>query len=191
MKVETAAVILAGGKSSRMGQNKALLPWQGARLVDYVAGVAKEAGIADIYVSGEAGGYSTIPDSLPHQGPVGGICSSIGRLYPAYEHVLFLPVDMPLLTPGILQILLKQESPGDARYFDGHPIPCFLRLNEQVYSYTAGIQRLLENGTRCSVQQFLNGLDSRTLYADTHVTALTNTNTPQEWSEAACESAHQ
>lgn len=38
MKVECAA-ILAGGQSSRMGRDKALLPWQGQPLVAHIAAI--------------------------------------------------------------------------------------------------------------------------------------------------------
>ncbi|MFO1242050.1 MAG: NTP transferase domain-containing protein [Rickettsiales bacterium] len=44
---ELAAVILVGGKSSHMGQDKASLPYKGKRLVDVVAKVVREAGIEE------------------------------------------------------------------------------------------------------------------------------------------------
>ncbi len=46
----TAAILLAAGESSRMGQPKALLPWAGATLIDYQVGELAAAGVDDIVV---------------------------------------------------------------------------------------------------------------------------------------------
>ena len=54
---DVAAVILVGGKSSRMGQDKALLPYKGKRLVDVVADTIRAAGISRVYVSGKIAEY--------------------------------------------------------------------------------------------------------------------------------------
>ena len=67
---DLAAVILVGGKSSRMGHNKASLPYKGKRLVDVIAEVVREAGIENIYVSGEIDGYISLPDLLADRGPM-------------------------------------------------------------------------------------------------------------------------
>ena len=40
--MRAGAVVLAGGRSSRMGRPKALLDWHGATAVEHVVGVARE-----------------------------------------------------------------------------------------------------------------------------------------------------
>ena len=51
-----SAVILAGGKSSRMGRDKAWLEFRGHTLLARQIGIARETGAAEIMVSGRAGG---------------------------------------------------------------------------------------------------------------------------------------
>jgi molybdopterin-guanine dinucleotide biosynthesis protein A len=191
-QVSTAGVILVGGKSSRMGSNKALLPWQGRRLVDGIADILDAAGIADIYVSGIVDGFNTIPDLLPHQGPVGGICASVMQLVPSYARLVFVPVDMPLLSTDCLHALLDDDGTSDAQHFDGHPLPCLLALNERTLAYTRHVQQHITNGGSYSVKRYLEGLKTRALPVPMAMERdLTNTNTPEEWQEATHEPAYQ
>ena len=76
---DLSAVILAGGKSSRMGKAKALLPFDGKPLITHLVDRLAER-FADIVVV--AAPDRTLPvlpvafvsDEVAHQGPVGGIC---------------------------------------------------------------------------------------------------------------------
>jgi molybdopterin-guanine dinucleotide biosynthesis protein A len=176
-----AGVILAGGKSSRMGENKALLPWRGGRLIDYVAGVLRNAGITDIYVSGEIVGYTNIPDSLPHQGPVGGICASIEFLQDKYEKIIFVPVDMPLLTVPCLKELISQKK---SAFFTNNPLPCFLYF-PPFPSEKSGTKEI-------SVKKYLSDLGASEIALSTDFAkAITNTNTMEEWKAATYECSNQ
>jgi molybdopterin-guanine dinucleotide biosynthesis protein A len=187
---KTAAVILAGGKSSRMGRNKALLPLRGVRLIDTVADAISAAGITNIYVSGAVPGYRAIPDALPHSGPVGGICACAGELQGAYGRVLFVPVDMPLLTAKALVTLLQNRA-HEACYFEHHPLPCLLGLTPRVSAYTQGVHQRLHGGEEYSVKKYLHGLNACAIPVPAALAgALSNTNTPQEWREATHECAH-
>lgn len=179
-----AAVILAGGKSSRMGQDKASLPWQGGQLIDYVASVLNQAGIPQVFASGKIEGYDCIPDAITgHHGPVMGICSSILKLGERYDRLLFVPVDMPLLSPEAIRQLIRHPS---AR-FEGNPIPCVLPVTQMLRQYAAATVAL-----PCSVRQFLSPLQPLVLEVDEQTArALRNTNTPDEWKEISRESAYQ
>lgn len=186
---DVAAVILVGGKSSRMGQDKATLPYQGKRLVDVVAEVLRQAGIARVYVSGELEGYDSLPDLLAERGPVGGICTSAARLCQRYMRAMFIPVDMPYVSEELLQALILQPT---ASYFEGHPLPCIVSLDKKTMRQIEAIAQALARNQKLSVKSFLAGLGANAIPVPAHLEkALTNTNTPEEWEEITHESAHQ
>lgn len=187
---DVAAVILAGGKSSRMRRDKAILPYQGKRLVDVVAEAVRAAGIDAIFISGQLEGYNSIPDLMLERGPVGGICSSIARFGWSYSRVLFIPVDMPHLTPQLINALLSQPE-DKAYHFEHHPLPCILPMNRYMLNYVDATAQTLAKKKKVAVRDFLAGLHALSIPASEALEyALTNTNTPKEWLEATHESAY-
>ena len=158
-------VVLAGGRSSRMGQNKALLDYHGTPLLDHMIALLKSAGLNNVYVSGEFEGYRCIPDNAPHEGPAYAIYDVLKHLA-SYDGVLFVPVDMPLLNVGALRFLMAQENGG---YFENAPLPAFI---------TKPCPEIRVK----SVKAFLKALDiaSPPLPQEFEI-GMKNTNTPEEW----------
>ncbi len=184
MQNALAAVILTGGQSTRMGQDKARLPLHGKRLIDVIAVQASEAGINALYVSGEMEDYTYITDLIPQCGPVGGICSSVLALENQYKRVLFIPVDLPKLKPELLHLLINQPHEF-ACYPVDHPLPCILPLNAKTYDHARTCLQTLAAGQKISVRGFLNELGAVTVNIPPALqNTLTNTNTPQQWREA-------
>ncbi len=78
---DATAIILSGGKSTRMGQDKGLLPVDGVPLISNIAG--KLAGnFREVIVSGDPDKYSfphvrTVPDLEPDRGPLMGLLSTL------------------------------------------------------------------------------------------------------------------
>lgn len=180
---EIAAVILVGGKSSRMGQDKATLPYKGKRLVDVVAEVVRQAGITSIYVSGEMEGYDSLPDLLAERGPMGGICSSAVRLCLNHSHALFVPVDMPHIHAELLRSLMTEEQ--KACHFEGHPLPCIIPLDKKTMRQVDAAAQTLARKQKLSVKSFLATLGAKSIAVPPQLErALANTNTPGEWQEA-------
>ena len=100
--------MLAGGKSSRMGRDKALLPFHGGALVSHVAAtVAAAAGsvalIGDPQKYGHLG-YTVLPDHSPGAGPAGGIETALSQT--AADWNLVLACDMPAIPVEFLRGLL-------------------------------------------------------------------------------------
>lgn len=166
----TIGVILAGGQSSRMGQNKACLDYNGVSLLDHMISVLECTGLEDIYVSGHQDGYRCIPDNTIHNGPAHAMFDVLNHL----DHtggVLFIPVDMPLLSIDILRLLLKQEHGG---YFKNHPLPALIK--------TAKVQTRHD-----SVKDFLNALNVPSIALPQELNkCMTNTNTPEDWDKVLC-----
>ncbi|HFQ95827.1 MAG TPA: molybdenum cofactor guanylyltransferase [Anaerolineae bacterium] len=107
-------LILAGGASSRMGRNKALIAWEGKPLVARVA--AALAPIADerLIVANDADPYRflglpVIPDIQPGYGPLMGLYSGLKAA--SGELAVVAAVDMPFLAPDFLRFLLAL-APG-------------------------------------------------------------------------------
>lgn len=116
------AIILTGGGSRRMGQDKASQLWGGRRAVDLVADLARHLGAQRILSCGEGDfGLERICDPLPQSGPVSGVLAGLAALGPGSSRVIVLAVDAPTLTAVDLAPLLAAPSPGAA--FIGLPIP--------------------------------------------------------------------
>ena len=104
---DVSAVILAGGKSTRMGRNKAELDWEGTTLIGYHAEKLRSLGICDIILSGyrkPIGGTRFAEDIYPGKGPLGGIHA--GLLAAHKPHCLVLSVDAPLVPEDTLLSLV-------------------------------------------------------------------------------------
>jgi molybdenum cofactor guanylyltransferase len=110
-----SAIILAGGKSSRMGEDKALIPIQGIPLLTRVCNVAKSC-TDTIYI------VTPWPERYRHlqltgcefiqetptdaQGPLVGFAQGLGRV--RTEWVLLLACDLPNLRVEVLQDWVKR-----------------------------------------------------------------------------------
>lgn len=102
-------VLLAGGKSSRMGSDKARLLYQGKTFTKTLLDKAAELGITKIYVSGfEENGVPTIWDIYKEIGPLGGLHACMSQITTPY--CLVMPVDVPQIPEKILADLLDYHS---------------------------------------------------------------------------------
>ena len=110
-----SAVILAGGKSSRMGSCKAELPWGGKTLVEHQVIKISALGISDIMVSGYSRpvtGTRFVPDIYPEKGPLSGIHACLCAAKSAACFVI--SVDAPLFLPDEMKLLIKAHLAGDS-----------------------------------------------------------------------------
>ena len=109
-----SAIILAGGKSSRMGQKKGLLRFQERTFIDIIIDKLQEAGISEIMVSGyEYDDPRTIfvEDVYPNKGPVAGIHAGLRRS--SKEHVFVIPEDAPLVPVDYIRLLMEEHLKSD------------------------------------------------------------------------------
>lgn len=112
-----AAVILAGGRSRRMGTNKALLILQGQTLIERIANEARHL-TDEIWISANESapyvflGLPIIPDYYLGQGPLAGLHS--GLLHSRKELLLLLACDMPGVRSPLLRTLVQAVEGYDA-----------------------------------------------------------------------------
>lgn len=108
-----SGVVLAGGNSSRMGTDKALIRWKGQRLVDYLL-EALQPVCDEILISTHLSQeyfekYPVIADRHGQIGPLGGLES--GLFHARHPRLIFASVDTPCLSTALFRYLLgKHES---------------------------------------------------------------------------------
>lgn len=122
-------MILAGGRSERMGSDKAGLDWLGRRAIDRIADLARLAGATHLVCVGPNDfGLPRVLDDEPFGGPVGGILAGARALLSAgADRALVLAADAPTLSLADLAPLLDAPAPG-AAYLD-LPLPMALELS--------------------------------------------------------------
>lgn len=108
--MEITAYILAGGKSSRMGSDKGLLPLKETVFIGHIVKALQESSIKEIKIVSSNSDYdflncSRIEDIHPDKGPVGGIFTALK--HSKTEQNLILSVDVPLITTEIIEWLIE------------------------------------------------------------------------------------
>jgi molybdenum cofactor guanylyltransferase len=110
-----SAVILAGGESRRMGQDKAWLELGGQPLIRRAVSTVRDSGIQEVLISGRAGtdysilGCPVLLDLEPGCGPLGGIERALATA--TAPLVLVVAVDLPGVTAAFLRQLAAQCDP--------------------------------------------------------------------------------
>ncbi|USG68487.1 molybdenum cofactor guanylyltransferase [Brevibacillus ruminantium] len=157
-------VILAGGKSSRMGQPKELLPWKEGTLIAHLHKELTGAGLPCLIVSHapetieRMGGMQAdaavdvVRDQVPSCGPISGIVTAF-RLR-SEEVLLVLSCDLPFVEQKHLKKLIDyaaQQSDWDAVVVKTgdrvHPLLALYHRRSQPYweeALSAGQYRLME-----------------------------------------------
>lgn len=176
-------VVLAGGLSSRMGRDKAMLSWHGRPLIEHQIAVLHAVGVDAVRISGNRPEYQGVADPVAQAGPLGGIAGIAVACDDA--ELLIIPVDMPRLQPTLLQRLLTATSTGSA-HFAGHVLPMRLRLDSTCR--TALMELMAHHDERARSLRALQervGVSTLPLNADEE-TQLVDCNTEQAWREV-CE----
>jgi len=102
------AAVLAGGDSTRMGTNKALLPFGGVRIIERIIRRIRPLFAEILIVANETDPYADLgvpvfPDRIRGKGPLGGIYTAV--FHSASSHTFCVACDMPLLNPAVVAYL--------------------------------------------------------------------------------------
>lgn len=171
-----------------MGRDKALLPFRGSTLAEFVAGTVESAAGNAVLVGDPAlyqeFGYSVIPDQYPGEGPLGGILTALHHTTADWN--LVVACDMPGLSGEFLRQLFEAAERCSATALvpagpTGRPEPlCALYHRAALEDLEAAFQ----SGQR-KVTAALVKLPAQILRV-TEVAAFQNVNTPEEWLPHAC-----
>jgi molybdenum cofactor cytidylyltransferase len=114
-----SAVVLAAGRSTRMGAPKLLLPVEGRAMVERVVAAAAESAAADtvVVVGSEAAAVSAALGGHPvrivvnpdhEQGMSTSLRAGLSAVPPGYDAVLFVLGDQPFVTPAVIDRLIRR-----------------------------------------------------------------------------------
>ncbi len=107
-KTNISGIILAGGKSSRMGTEKGLIPFRGKPMIEYaieaLSPFCNQTLISANSTSYDFLGFKVIKDEIPDSGPMGGIYSCMKHSKNELNFVL--SCDMPLITPTVVSLII-------------------------------------------------------------------------------------
>lgn len=146
---EYSLLLLAGGKSSRMGKNKAELLYQGRTFVENLISKAERLGITQIYLSGyqeTRKDVQMVQDIYPERGPLGGIHACMKVMQTPF--CLVLPVDVPQIPVNILEELLEHHERNRTEV-EGKQLPLLLehgdRLENLIGIYSVTMMGYIED----------------------------------------------
>lgn len=110
------ALILCGGKSTRMGRPKAFLPYRGTLMINHIINLIRQLFTEVILVTNEPelfDGFAIdiVKDILPHRGPLGGILS--GLLIANNDHSFVTACDMPFISREVIEGMVKEHEGND------------------------------------------------------------------------------
>ena len=116
MWINVTCIILAGGSSRRMGQDKAFIQIEGVRLLDYVYDTCQELFKEIIIVTNQAkqfAGYQTlvVTDEIPGIGSIGGLYTGLKRA--SNDYSFCVACDMPFMNPALISLLIEQRHTND------------------------------------------------------------------------------
>jgi molybdopterin-guanine dinucleotide biosynthesis protein A len=209
MSNEISGFVLAGGRSSRLGLDKVLLPWNGQTLLGHaverlqqVCGTVRVCADRDDLPAHQP----PIHDALPGAGPLSAIVAALEQSQTPWN--LFLAVDLPLVPVDLLKALAARTNHNHAGgagmlsiipQVEGLPQPlcglyhCSLApglhraLEQGKYKIMLALQEAAASVERASVKSRVEFFDLRN-FAAADVTPgleasewLLNINTPQDW----------
>lgn len=185
-------IVLAGGRSTRMGQDKAMLPFVGETMIARAVRVVRNVADEVVVVTRPGCSYAGLPGRMVHDaaedlGPLAGIAAGLAASNSDLN--LIVACDMPLVRPAVLRRLLELRGDADVcvAVVQGHASPLCA-----VYRASVGAvaKQLLASGER-RVTTLLDRVQTKRVDAavfrdlDPDLETFLNCNTPDEFEKAA------
>jgi len=183
-------VILAGGKSTRMGSDKALLPYRGGRFIEAIYRLFADIFSEVILVTNTPDQYDFLPcrkvqDILEDMGVLAGIHS--GLYHSSNPAIFAVACDMPYLVEGLIRHMASRADAGGVLIPEG---PDGLEPLHAVYGKgcLAAIETTLLSGQRRIVSFFdrtnVNRMNlEQVALFDPAFVSFININTPADYYE--------
>ena len=179
-------LVLAGGKSLRMGYDKGSIDWHGREQKYYMADMLQ--GICDeVFISCREGQqdeintvYNTLADNYEGAGPIIGILSAF-KAYPGAAW-LVTACDLPLLDTQTLQYLIQHRDTTKiattfASPFDSLPEPLITIWEPHSYNI---LQAYYADNFKCPRKLLIRNEEKVKILTPPNPDALMNANTPED-----------
>lgn len=159
-----------------MGEDKSSL-WLGSKtLLQHMQDILSDAGLDKFYISRP----DIIADEISGHGPLSGVHAILHHAMGHHMHLVFVPVDMPCLTPNVIGGLINAPADKALVHYESQTLPFRLTLETQWLELA---DQLLRVGGDLSLRHFQARIeDSLALeVGDPDKHAFRNINTPKEW----------
>ncbi|MHC4538923.1 MAG: molybdenum cofactor guanylyltransferase, partial [Planctomycetota bacterium] len=181
VRMPATAIILAGGDSTRMGQDKTMLPIDGRPMIEHIHEQLRPH-FSKMLISSNKPcihdflGATVVPDEVTGKGPLMGIASALRAS--ADEVNFVIACDMPGIDIGLVKAMLRQARDYDAVVPTVGP-----RLHEPLFavyrkSALSAIEEVLRSGSNRVVDAFGH---CKVRYVDVSGRQLRNVNTKAEY----------
>lgn len=198
----TAGLVLAGGRSSRMGTSKACLEWHGSTLLRRVTGIVSRGVDGPVVVVRAPGqilpplpeDIEVLDDPTEGRGPLQGIAVGLSALAGRAERAFVCSTDLPLLHPAFVRRVTRDGAGVDVvlPVVGGHRQPlaaCYRTALGEAATRLVATDRL--RPAFLFEQSQVDELDDAALLADPvlrradpELDSVAGVNSPQEYDRA-------
>ena len=182
------AVLVAGGKSTRMGRDKAGVLIDGQPLWQRQLATLRAVHPHELFISGKpdgpyaGAGLEILPDNFPGLGPLAGLEAALRRA--SHPLVLILAIDLPVMTAEFLSELLRVSAangtglvPSADDWFEPlaavYPRACLPLVEERLHAADRSMRRFVQ---ACVAREFVRVH----AIADGERPLFRNLNTPED-----------
>ncbi len=184
-RVDIAGAVLAGGKSSRMGRDKALLTLGGKTIIERVVDRLREVFESIIIISDREASYAFL--GVPVYGDIFKDCGPLGGIHAALtisktNTIFVASCDLAFLTSSVILSIIDKPLRCDARVASTES-----GLQPLCGLYSRRCLRVLQDhltSGQLSVSKFLQDVSSTSIDLDECGLDLTNINTPDDYAWA-------
>ncbi len=175
-------IILAGGKSRRMGTDKSELIFNGKSFLEIQIDKMTELSISDIIISGKScakQNVHTVMDIIPDCGPLGGLYSCFSETDKKYA--LVFSIDVPLISVSTLKTLTDKHLGSD---YQATVLTCNGQAEPLIAVYntdTTNILKELIEIKKLAIKSFLEKLDCQFVAFSGNTNELLNCNYPDDY----------
>lgn len=185
IKKDITGIILAGGKSSRMGSDKGMIQLNGKRFIEHIL-EALIPNVSDIIIIANNDnynnlGYKVYEDIIKDHGPLGGIYTGLRNS--KTENNIIVSCDIPFINSGLIKHIIKNMGRTDISVpvFEGNTEPLCAVYTKEI---TGKIKDLIINN-----ELKIHNVLKHFITTEVHITnkldfynkrLLANINTPEE-----------